>query len=159
MARYFEKISYEQFKKDIGDDRELYNLIELPKRSTKKSAGYDIKSMESAIIKKGEAKSFKTGLKVCMNDDEVLQIYSRSSFGYKYNVCLMNNVGIIDADYYNNPDNEGHFQIRLVNFCDNDFEVKVGDRIAQGIFVKYFTVDNEEDIVKERTSGFGSTGK
>lgn len=159
MERFFEKISFEQFKKDIGDVKELYDSIELPKRSTKKSAGYDIKSIEHKIIKPGKAESFKTGLKVFMQDDEVLNIYSRSSFGYKYNVCLMNNVGIIDSDYYNNLDNEGHFQVRLVNFGDKDFEVNIGDRIAQGIFTKFLTVENEEVINDERTGGIGSTGK
>ncbi len=157
--RKFEKISFKQFKKDISDDRELYDSIEIPKRSTSKSAGYDIRSMEHGIIKVGEAMNFKTGLKVSMNEDEVLYVYSRSSYAYKYNVCLMNNVGVIDSDYYNNPDNEGHFQIRLVNLGDKDFEVNIGDRIAQGVFMKYLTVDNEELINNKRSGGIGSTGK
>ena len=159
MARYFEKISFEQFKKDIGNNKELYDSIELPKRSTKKSAGYDIKSIENTIIKPGEYKRIKTGLKVCMNDDEVLYIYSRSSLGYKHGVTMVNSVGVIDADFYNNIDNEGHFSICLINHGDSDFEVKIGDRIAQGIFTKYLTVDNEEEIKIERSGGFGSTDK
>lgn len=157
--RKFEKISFKQFKKDISDDRKLYDSIEIPKRSTSKSAGYDIRSMEHGIIKVGEAMNFKTGLKVSMNEDEVLYVYSRSSYAYKYNVCLMNNVGVIDSDYYNNPDNEGHFQIRLVNLGDKDFEVNIGDRIAQGVFMKYLTVDDEELINNKRSGGIGSTGK
>ena len=157
--RKFEKISFEQFKKDFGDDRMLYDSIELPKRSTKKSAGYDIKSLEDGIIKPGEAMTFKTGLKVCMNDDECLYILSRSSQGYKYNVCLMNSVGLIDSDFYNNPDNEGHFSVRLVNFGKDDFVVKKGDKLAQGVFSKFLTVDDEEEIEGERTGGLGSTGK
>ena len=159
MKRYFERISFEQFKKDIKDDKELYESIKLPQRSTKRSAGYDIRSMEHKIIKPGQAENFKTGLKVFMQEDEVLYIYSRSSFGYKYNVCLMNNVGVIDSDFYNNPDNEGHFQIRLVNFGDKDFEVNIGDRIAQGVFMKYLVVDNEKEINNTRTGGIGSTDK
>ena len=159
MARYFEKISFEQFKKDIKDDKELYDSIELPKRSTEKSAGYDIKSMEDGIIKPGEYKRFKTGLKVSMNEDEVLYIYSRSSLGYKYGVTMVNSVGVIDADFYNNIDNEGHFSVCLINHGESDFEVKIGDRIAQGIFMKYLTVDNEEKIMTKRTGGFGSTNK
>ena len=146
MPRFFEKISFEQFQKDICDDRMLYDSIDLPKRSTKKSAGYDIRSMENAVLKPGEVKVLKTGLKVCMNDDEVLYIYSRSSFGSKYRVTMGNSVGVIDADYYNNPSNEGHFSICLINHGDSDFEVKIGDRIAQGVFMKYLTVDNEEEI-------------
>lgn len=157
--RKFEKISFEQFKKDLGDSLELYDSIELPKRSTMKSAGYDIKSIESGIVKPGEAKSFKTGLKVCMNPDEVLYIYSRSSQGYKYNVCLANSVGVIDSDFYNNPSNEGHFQVRLINLGTEDYEVNIGDRIAQGVFMKYLTVDDEEEIKNERSGGLGSTNK
>ena len=157
--RKFEKISFEQFKKDFGDDRMLYDSYELPKRSTKKSAGYDIKSLEDGIIKPGEAMTFKTGLKVCMNDDECLYILSRSSQGYKYNVCLINSVGLIDSDFYNNPANEGHFSVRLVNFGKDDFVVKKGDKLAQGVFSKFLTVDDEEEIEGERTGGLGSTGK
>ncbi len=157
--RKFEKISFEQFKKDICDDRKLYDSIVMPERSTNKSAGYDIRSMEHGIIKPGESMSFKTGLKVAMNDDEVFYIYIRSSFAYKYNVCLMNSVGVIDSDFYNNPDNEGHFQIKLVNYGEKDFEVNIGDRIAQGVFMKYLTVDDEKRIDKKRHGGIGSTGK
>ena len=157
--RKFEKISFEQFKKDIGDDRMLYDSYELPKRSTKRSAGYDIRSLEYGIIKPGEAMTFKTGLKVCMNEDECLYVLSRSSQGYKYNVCLMNSVGLIDSDFYNNSSNEGHFSVRLVNFGTDDFIVKRGDKIAQGVFSKYLTIDDEEDIEGERTGGLGSTGR
>ena len=157
--RKFEKISFEQFKKDLSDDINLYNNIEIPKRSTMKSAGYDIKSMEDGVIKPGEAKSFKTGLKVTMNDDEVLYIYSRSSQGYKYNVSLANSVGVIDSDFYNNPSNEGHFQVRLINLGNEDYLVNIGDRIAQGVFMKYLVVDDEEEIKSERTGGLGSTNK
>ena len=159
MARFFEKISFEQFRKDICDNQELYNSIELPKRSTKKSAGYDIKSIENGIIKPGEYKQFKTGLKVSMDEDEVLYIYSRSSLGYKYGVTMVNSVGVIDADFYNNLDNEGHFSVCLINHGKEDFEVKIGDRIAQGVFMKYLTVDNEEEIENVRIGGFGSTDK
>ena len=157
--RKFEKISFEQFVKDVKDDRMLYDSIELPKRSTKNSAGYDIRSVESGIIKPSKTMAFRTGLKVCMNPDEVLYIYSRSSQGYKYNVCLINSVGVIDSDFYNNPDNEGHFSIKLLNLGDQDFEVKIGDKIGQGVFMKYLTVDDEEEIKGKRKGGLGSTGK
>ncbi len=157
--RKFEKISFEQFIKDVKDDRMLYDSIQLPKRSTKKSAGYDIRSVEEGIVKPGEAKIFKTGLKVSMNEDEVLFIFCRSSQGYKYNVTLANSVGVIDSDFYNNEDNEGHFSVKLINHGDKDYEVKVGDKLAQGVFVKYLTVDDEEEIKGKRKGGIGSTGK
>ena len=113
--RRFEKISFEQFKKDVCDDKELYDSIELPKRSTKNSAGYDIRSIEHKTIKSGESVVFRTGIKVEMNEDEVFFIFDRSSFGFKYDIMLSNSVGVIDSDYYNNEDNEGHISIKLLN--------------------------------------------
>ena len=159
MSRAFEKISYEQFKKDISPDIKLYNSIEIPIRSTLNSAGYDIKSMYDGIIKPGKSMAFKTGLKVAMNGDEVLYIYSRSSFGYKFNVTMVNSVGVIDSDFYNNEENEGHFSVCLINHGESDFEVKIGDRIAQGVFMKYLTVDDEEKIDNKRIGGLGSTDR
>ncbi len=157
--RKFEKISYEQFKKDICDDKELYSRIELPKRSTNHSAGYDIKSIVSETIKPGESKVIKTGIKVAMNPDEVFYIIDRSSLGFKYDITLSNSVGVIDSDYYNNEDNEGHFSVKLINHGKKEYVINIGDRIAQGIFMKYLTVDDEEIINKKRKGGIGSTNK
>ena len=155
--RFFEKISFEQFKKDISDDEELYNSFSLPKRSTKNSAGYDFKALTSFTLKKGERKKIPLGVKASFENDEVLMIFVRSSMGFKYNIRLCNQVGIIDSDYYNNSDNEGHIWICLQNEGEEDFNVSEGDNICQGIFVKYLTVDNEETIDNLRNSGFGST--
>ena len=157
--RRFEKISFKQFKKDVSDDKKLYDSIELPKRSTKNSAGYDIRTIESYVLKSGESKVFKTGIKVEMNHDEVFFIFDRSSFGFKYDIMLSNNVGVIDSDYYNNEDNEGHICVKLINLGKKDIEINIGDRIAQGIFIKYLTIDDEEEIKTNRKGGFGSTGK
>ena len=157
--RKFEKISFEQFKKDISDDEKLYESYSLPKRSTKNSAGYDIASLEEYTLKPGEAHIFVTGLKVTMNSDEVLYLYGRSSFGYKYNTTLANSVGVIDSDFYNNIDNEGHFKVKLINHGEKGVKINIGDRIAQGVFMKYLIVDNEEEIIKERKGGLGSTDK
>ncbi len=157
--RKFYKISYKQFKKDIGDDKELYESIKIPERSTSKSAGYDIRSLENYTLKPGESHAFKTGLKVDMYDDEVFFIFDRSSLGFKYDVCLSNSVGVIDSDFFNNEDNEGHFAIKLINHGTKDFEVKIGDRIAQGIFVKYLCVEEEKEVKTKRKGGIGSTDK
>ena len=156
--RFFEKISFEQFKKDICDDLELYNNYELPIRHSAKSAGYDIRSLNEGIIKPGKSMVFRTGLKVRMNKDEVLYLIGRSSLGYKYDVCLANNVGVIDADFYNNEDNEGHFSVKFINHGKDDFEVKIGDRIVQGIFHKYLVTESDK-CNKKRTGGIGSTNK
>ena len=92
-----------------------------------------------------------------MNQDEMLMIVVRSSTGFKYNVRMCNQVGIIESDYYNNSSNEGHMWIALQNEGTEVFKVEAGDRVAQGIFVKFLTVDEEEKIDNERNGGLGST--
>ena len=159
MARYFEKISFEQFKKDCSDDIELYNSYSLPKRSTKYSAGYDFFSLYDFILKPGEIKKIPTGVKICMNEDEMLMLVVRSSMGFKYNVRMCNQIGIFESDYYNNINNEGHAWLKLQNEGDKDYIVKKGDAICQGIFTKFLTVDNEEKIINKRKGGLGSTNK
>lgn len=154
MARYFEKISFEQFKKDISDNKELYESYNLPSRETKYAAGYDFHSLYDFVLKPGEIMKIPTGVKSNMNDDEMLLLIVRSSMGFKHNVRLCNQVGVIDKDYYNNKDNEGHMWIRLKNEGDKDYCVKQGDGICQGIFVKYLMVDNEEDKFVERTNDY-----
>ena len=157
--RKFEKISFEQFKKDIKDDKELYDRYLLPKRSTKASAGYDFFAIESFEIKPGEVKKIPTGIKAIYPEDETLMLFVRSSMGFKYNIRLCNQVGVIDADYYDNKDNEGHIFIKFFNPTNEDYKINIGDKIAQGIFSKFLTVDDEEEITAERNGGFGSTGK
>ena len=73
---------------------------------------------------------------------------------FKYNVRFCNQVGVIDKDYYNNPNNEGHMWIRIQNEGDKDYVVKYGDGICQGMFMKYLTVDNEEENFKERETNY-----
>ncbi len=159
MARYFEKISFEQFKKDCSDDIELYNSYSLPKRSTKYSAGYDFFSLYDFVLKPNEIKKIPTGVKICMNKDEMLMLVVRSSMEFKYNVRMCNQIGIFESDYYNNSNNEGHAWLKLQNEGDKDYIVKKGDAICQGIFTKFLTVDNEEKIINERKGGLGSTNK
>jgi dUTP pyrophosphatase len=157
--RKFEKISFEQYKKDVCDNLEDYNNFNLPKRSTKYSAGYDFEASQNYVIKPNEIVKIPTGIKVIMNQDEMLMIFVRSSMGFKYNVRMCNQVGIIESDYYNNESNEGHMWVALQNHGTNDYIINKGDKFAQGIFVKFLTVDNEEEIKTERKGGFGSTTK
>ena len=156
--RKFEKISFEQFKKDIKDDKELYDSYHLPKRSTKGSAGYDFESLFDFTIKPGENKLIPTGIKVQMNEGEVLLLVDRSSQGFKYNVRMCNQVGVIDKDYYNSESNEGHMFIKIQNEGKEVLKINKGDRFAQGIFNKFYLVD-DDCADKDRTGGFGSTGK
>ena len=157
MERYFEKISFNQFKKDIKDDNKLYEEYNLPIRKTKYSAGYDFLAIEDFEINLGEIKKIPTGYKAHFGMDEMLMILVRSSMGFKYNIRLCNQVGIVESDYYNNADNEGHLFVALQNEGDKVFKVKKGEAYAQGIFTKFLTCGDEvEDI---RTGGIGSTNK
>lgn len=131
----------------------------MPQRSTKFSAGYDIALIEDTLIPAGEVVYGKTGIKAFMKDNEVLKIYPRSSLAKKYHLTLGNNVGIVDKDYYNNPDNDGHIMINLRNFGTEDVMLNKGERVAQAIFEIYLTSPYEERVINERGGGFGSTGK
>ena len=155
--RKFEKISLKQFIKDTGLTEKEYNEITLPHRATPQSAGYDFHILEDITLKPGEIKKVPTAIKASMNSDEVLMIYIRSSLGFKYNMRMCNQTGIIDSDYYNNKDNEGHIFIAIQNEGQETVNLKANDRFAQGIFMKYLTTDNEEEITSTRTGGIGST--
>ena len=140
--RDFEKISFEQFCKDVCDDKEMYDRYKLPTRDSKSTAGYDIYLLEDIELKPNDIVKLPTGIKSYFNDDEVLFIFVRSSTGFKYNIRLVNQVGVIDADYYNNKNNEGHIFIKVQNEGEEIVSFKAGDAIAQGIFMKYLTNKN-----------------
>ena len=136
--------------------------INLPIRKTKCSAGYDIEAAEDTVIpsfKKGNKPTLvKTGLKAYMQEDEVLILANRSSNPGKKGLILANSIGVIDSDYYENPDNDGHIMFAFYNIKEEDIEIKKGDAIGQGIFQKFLITDN--DVAGgERTGGFGSTSK
>jgi dUTP pyrophosphatase len=136
--------------------------INLPVRKTKASAGYDIEAAEDCIIpsfKKGDKPTLvKTGIKAYMPEDEVLILANRSSNPGKKGLILANSIGVIDSDYYENPDNDGHIMFAFYNIKEEDIQIKKGDAIGQGIFQKYLTIDN--DIATgERMGGFGSTNQ
>ena len=152
--RRFEKISFEQFSKDISGDRKLYDEYSLPKRETKYAAGYDFYALFDFVLKPGEIKKIPTGIKVDMMDDDCLLLLDRSSMGFKYNVRVCNQVGVIDKDYYNNKDNEGHMWFRLQNEGDKDWIVKKGEGFGQGLFIKYLVIDNEDNDFKQRNSDY-----
>lgn len=133
--------------------------FELPKRGTKYSAGYDFAIIEDLVIAPGEIKMGVTGIKAYMMDDEVLQLYPRSSLPRRHQLTIPNNVGIIDKDYYGNEDNDGAIFVSLWNFGTETITLKKGERVAQGIFTKYLTSPNEEEVNVTRNGGFGSTGK
>ena len=155
----FEIISKEQFDKDFKDFNCNYEDIILPKRSTNKSMGYDFFLPIDIEFKSKEIIKIPTSIKVSMYDDEFLGIYDRSSTGFKYNIRMCNQVGLIDADYFNNMDNEGHIWIALQNHSDKDYFFKKGDKLVQGVFQKYLLVENEKEVNGVRNGGLGSTNR
>ena len=160
--RGFEKVSTLEFKKraqtlSMSPER-LYNDIILPTRATLGSAGYDFHTITKFTLRPGETKVLPTGIKAYMDFDEYLSIHIRSSLALKHGIVLVNQVGIVDADYYNNSDNEGHIMIAIKNTSDTPYVFEKGDKVAQGIFHKYLLVDDDHtDTV--RKGGIGSSGK
>lgn len=147
---------------ELVEDWARKNTLEkiiLPYRSTKYSAGYDfVLCGENIKLFPGETHIYYTDIKAYMLPDEFLQIFIRSSIAIKKNVVLMNNVGIIDHDYYSNIKNDGSIIIPLMNVSDRSIaNIMKGEKIAQGVFTKYFTVDHEKEITNDRTGGVGST--
>lgn len=150
----------------------------LPKRSTEHSAGYDffaykditippsaqLKHVVDAVtLYRRDVCEFypsiiKTGIKAYMEDDEVLYLYNRSSNPKKLGLVLANSVGVVDSDYYNNPDNEGEIGFMFYNLSDTSVIIKKGSKIGQGVFQKYLIADGD-NTTKKREGGFGSTGK
>lgn len=158
------------------------NRIIMPRRATSCSAGYDICAGLSITIpsiwraisqinmprdlvyKKDWLAQFvkptlvPTGIKVRMPRDNALFLYNRSSNPLKRGLVLANGVGVIDADYYNNPSNEGEIFGSFYNFSPSDYTIHAGNAIMQGIFKDYLLAAND-NATGSRTGGFGSTDK
>ena len=124
-------------------------------RATSGSAGYDFYAPFTVTLKPGETSKIPTGIRVRIDEGYVLELYPRSSMGFKYQMGLLNTTGVIDSDYYN-ADNEGHIIVGVVNRGDKEFTINSGDRFVQGIFLRYYLAE-EEDNLNERHGGFGST--
>lgn len=137
--------------------------INLPERKTKFSAGYDFEAAEDCLIpaytnKNTKPTLVKTGIKSYFGDDEVLILANRSSNPMKRGLVLANSIGVIDSDYYNNPDNDGHIMFSFYNMSSEEVQIKKGEAIGQGMFYKFLKTDSD-NAEGERTGGYGSTGK
>ena len=130
----------------------------LPTRSTTGSAGYDIRVLDGATILPHEKIIFHTGVKAYMEKDEVLMIYIRSSAGIKRGLSLANGTGIIDSDFAGNEETDGEIMLAIVNNSSVPVVIENNERVAQGVFIKYLTTD-DDNVNKERTGGIGSTNK
>lgn len=98
-----------------------------------------------------------TGVKCKLDPNTYLELSVRSSCPLKYWLILGNGVGVIDADYYNNPDNEGHIFFQIINMSPFPIILKKGDTIGQGI-IKPYLVTEDDMASGDRQGGFGSTG-
>lgn len=165
----FEKVSYEQFKEDMintygefpeDEMQKIYDNIKLPKRATKGSAGYDLFSPMTYEMGVGVSTKIPTGIRVRIDEGWVLQMYPRSSFGFKYRMQIDNTTPIIDQDYYN-AKNEGHIFVKIscdAHDPDTTLRINEGEAFVQGIFVPYgVTEDDDTDGI--RVGGIGSTSK
>ena len=133
-----------------------YPNVNLPVRATTGAAGYDFECAENTTIHPHAIVLIPTGIKCQIDDGYYLQLALRSSTPKKKGLMLANGIGIIDSDYYNNPDNEGHIMFQVYNFTDTTVDILKGERIGQGMFMKYFKTD--DDVASGiRTGGFGST--
>ena len=177
----FSKISFERFKIDwidtfykdtfytLPDTRKvnvlnniklIYDRIKLPERSTSRSAGYDFFAPSYFDLPFNSSVKIPTGIKAEIDSGYFVAMYPRSSYGFKYGIELSNTVGIIDEDYYNNSNNEGHIFCKLVNKDESvgkDLRIEPEDRFCQGIVIPY-AISYDDNATGERTGGIGSTG-
>lgn len=152
MERGFQVVDNE-FRKHSNVD------IILPKRGDSRSAGYDFYAPCDIRINPNEKVLVFSDVKAYMQEDEVLLLYVRSSLGIKHGIVLSNGTGIIDSSYYNNPSNNGNIGMSLHNTSDKVVEIKQGDRIVQGVFMKYLIADVDNVIHENRTGGIGSSNR
>lgn len=157
----FEKISIEQWRKDFGDNNNhtydyLLNDIPMPKRATVGSAGYDICTPYDVDLEPGEEANIPTGLKCKINNGWALFALPKSGLGFKYYTRLANTIGLIDEDYYNNENNEGHMWVKIRNEGSKPLHIDCGKGMCQMVFLPYgITYDDEAEGIRE--GGFGST--
>lgn len=131
----------------------------LPARGTPYSACVDFYACEDVILRPGTISNvIPTGVKAYMKEDEGLLLYARSSIAKKHGLRMSNSVGVIDADFYDNIDNEGHITFLYDNITDKEVRIAKHSRIGQGMFTKVLPIENVEILSNERVGGYGSTG-
>lgn len=143
---------------DVSLQQVLSNLFESAKGTT------DMQPLTLADIAnltgkhKNRPTLVSTGMKCKLDPGTYLELSVRSSTPLKHWIVLANGVGIIDADYYNNPDNEGEIFLQLINLSPYNILLKKGEKIGQGIIKQYLTTEDDA-ATGDRLGGFGSTSK
>ena len=131
---------------------------DLPAYETLHAAGMDLRAdvEETVVLKPMERKLIPTGLYIELPEGFEAQIRPRSGLAFKYGIGIVNSPGTIDADY------RGEIKVLLINFSDQEFEIKTGDRIAQMIISKHETITGDQVEVLNETlrgaGGYGHTG-
>ena len=141
------------------EDGDWIGGVMLPVRSDARSAGYDFHAPRDLTILPAQKLLVWTDVKAYMLDDEMLTLLPRSSTGIKKGLMLSNTMGLIDASYYENESNDGNIGLSLLNTSGKAIHFAQGERIVQGVFSKYLTVDEEEHVTVTRKGGMGSSGK
>ena len=146
-------VKFEKVNKITGD-------IKLPERSTLNSAGYDFFAIEDITLPAKKLTRVMTGVKCELMPNQVLILANRSSNPSKKGLILANGIGVIDADYYGNPDNDGEMGFEFYNILDEDVVIKKGEKLGQGIIMKFDKTEDDyiSNPYKTRVGGFGSTG-
>lgn len=161
----FEKVSFEQFQSGFDNEytleeiKDMYEQLQLPKRATKGSAGYDFFAPFDINLAPGQTVKVPTGIRAKMEDEWVLKLYPRSGLGFKFRLQLNNTVGIIDSDYYYSS-NEGHIFAKITNDSNEGktVTIKANTGFIQGIFLEY-GITYDDEVSEIRDGGFGSTTK
>ena len=155
----FTHVSQAQYAEAMADREGFLPLSEipLPKRATAGSAGYDFVSPLEVTVPAGGTALIPTGIRAEMEPGWVLMLFPRSSLGFRHGLRLSNTVGVIDSDYAF-AKNEGHIMVKLRNPLSEPVTIGRGERFCQGVFLPYGTAV-EEDVLTQRTGGFGSTDR
>lgn len=169
-STHFERVSFEQFRKDMealglsylfpndqDQARQAYDNIKLPRRATPDSAGYDFSLPFPVNLRPGDSITIPTGVCVEMDSRQFLLCLPRSGLGFKYGLQLFNTAGVIDSGYIFG-ENGGHIMAKITVTGNRDLNLDTGDRFMQGIILSYMITVDDEPLQAERTGGFGSTG-
>jgi len=169
VARFM-TVSEERFLADVREclphvAREealkAYHGIQLPRRATAGSSGYDIRTPFGLRLRAGEDVVIPTGLRAEILNGWWLMLMPRSGLGFKLYTRLANTVGNIDSDYFG-AKNEGHILVKLrLELTDGEpdraYDFAAGSAICQGVFLPY-GITYDDDAASVRVGGFGSTG-
>jgi dUTP pyrophosphatase len=147
-------------KMELADEIKSYTLVDM--LFGKKSLEPKVYTLdEMNLLTKGAGARpmlVSTGMKCQLDSGYYLELSMRSSSPLKYLLVMANGVGIVDADYYNNPDNEGEIFFQILNLSPFPIKIQKGEAIGQGIIKRYHLAESNTSTNK-RKGGFGSTDK